>query len=191
MRLGTAVLLSALLNPSGAHAAISVIGGGMAHSCFVAADSAPTLAGEATCTTALDDISMSLRDRAATYVNRGVVRTGIRRFEAALSDYNQAIAIGGHLSPVDLGVTYVDRASVLNATGRYAQAIEDANKGLSFGTPRPEIAYYNRALAEDYLGNFKAAYHDYRQALTVAPNFVPAAEQLKRFRVETRPAGGT
>ena len=191
MRLGTAALLTALVIPSGAHAAISVIGGGIAHSCFVAADSAPTLAGEVTCTTALDDLSLSLRDRAATYVNRGVVRTGIRHFEAALSDYNQAIAMGKHLSPVDLGVTYVDRASVLNATGRYAQAIEDANKGLSLGTPKPEIAYYNRGLAEDYLGNFKAAYYDYKQALTLVPNFTPAAEQLKRFRVESRPASGT
>jgi tetratricopeptide (TPR) repeat protein len=191
MRLGTAVLLSTLFIPSGAFAAISVIGGSIAHGCYQAAMRGGTLANEQICTLALDDISLSLRNRAATYVNRGVVRTGLRRFEAALSDYDQAIAMGQRLSPVDLAITHVDRASVLNAVGRYNEAIEDANKGLSLGTPKPEIAYYNRALAEDYLGNFRAAYYDYKQALALAPGFMPAAEQLRRFRVETRPASGT
>ena len=190
MQLRTAALLSVLLIPSGAHAAVSVIGGGIAHSCFVAAERTGTLAAEETCTMALDEMSLSLRDRAATYVNRGVVRTGIRRFEAALSDYNQAIAMGEHLSPVDLGVAYINRASVLNATGHYTQAIEDTNKGLSLGTARPEIAYYVRALSEEELGDVRAAYFDYKQSIALVPGFEPAAQELKRFHVEYRPAGG-
>jgi len=191
MRLGTAALLSALLVPCGAHAAMLVLGHGFAHSCYQAAEHAGTLAGEEICTVALGDDALMVRDRAATYVNRGVIRSGLHRFQASLDDYDRAIDYGSHLASADLGVAYVDRASLLNAMGRYSEALESVNKGLSLGTPRPEIAYCVRALAEEGLGNLKAAYYDYKQALTLVPDFAPAAEQLKRFHVVSKPASGT
>jgi len=191
MRLGTAILLLSVCTVPGANAAISVPGSGLAHACYAAAERGGSLWGEDSCSTALDDVGLSLHDRAATYVNRGVLRTGLRHFEAALTDYDHAIAMGEHLSPADLGVTHVDRASILISLGRYNDAIEDANNALRLGTPKPEVAYYDRALAEDYLGNFKAAYYDYKQALALAPEFTPAAQQLKRYRIESRPANGS
>ena len=191
MRLRTAILLLSVCIIPGANAAVSVPGSGLAHACYVAALQASALAGEKDCSTALDDATLSLRNRAATYVNRGVLRTSLRRYDAALADYDRAVAMGKHLSPPDLALAHVDRASVLISIGRFAEAIADANMGLNLGTPKPEFAYYNRALAEDYLGNFKAAYHDYKQALAVVPDFTPAADQLRRYRVESRPANGT
>jgi tetratricopeptide (TPR) repeat protein len=191
MRLGTAVLLSALLVPCGAHAAMSVLGTGIAHSCYQAAEHAGTLAGEEICTVALENDALMVRDRAATYVNRGVIRSSLHRFQAALDDYNRAIDYGSHLASADLGIAYVDRAFVLNAIGRYSEALESVNKGLSLGTARPEIAYYNRAVAEESLGNIKGAYLDYKQALALVPTFTPATEQLKRFHVVVKPADGT
>jgi tetratricopeptide (TPR) repeat protein len=191
MRLGTAVLVFALAAPA-AHASITVFGNGLAHSCYVAAArDYGTAAGEETCTLALENDPLTPRDRAATFVNRGVVRTGLRHYAAALSDYEQAIAHGNDLGPADLGVAYVDRASILNVMGRNREALESASKGLSLGTFKPEVGYYVRAIAEEELGDLKAAYLDYRQAVALQPDFALAAQQLKRFHVETRPANGT
>lgn len=188
MRLRSAVL-SLVLVAAPAHASVSVFGNGLAHDCYVAAEH-DNGRGEETCTIALDNDPLSPRDRAATFVNRGVLRTGLRRYAAALADYEQAITYGDHLSPADLGVAYVDRASILNALGRYREARESADKGLGLGTLKPEIAYYVRAVAEEELGDLKAAYFDYKQAVALQPGFTLAAEQLKRFHVETRPASG-
>ncbi len=49
--------------------------------------------------------------------------------------------------------------------------------------PRLEIAYYNRGLANESLGNIEAAYHDFQDALKIAPDFAAATEQLSRFRL--------
>jgi tetratricopeptide (TPR) repeat protein len=192
MRLGTIFAAVAFCAVPAAYAAVTVIGNGLAHACYIAAEhDYGRSIGEETCTTALENDPLTPRDRAATYVNRGVVRAGMRHFEAALADYEQAIAFGRYLSSPDLGVAYVDRASILSVTGRYREAIESANKGLSLGTFQPEIAYYVRAVAEEGTGDLKAAYLDYRQALTIQPSFALAARQLQRFHVETRPADGS
>lgn len=189
MRLGTAFLLITICTATSANAALSVIGKGPAHDCYVAAlHDYGAGNGEDICTLALDSAILNLRDRAATLVNRGVIRTRIGRLAAALVDNDQAIAIGEHLSPPDLGVAYVNRASVLNALGRPREAFDSASKGLILGAGNPEIGYYARAVAEEMLGDVKSAYHDYKQAIGLNPDFAPAARQLTRFRVESRPA---
>ena len=54
-------------------------------------------------------------------------------------------------------------------------------------------AYYNRAIANERLGDITSAYWDYRKALDLQPEFEVAARQLERFTVETRApdAGGS
>ena len=44
-------------------------------------------------------------------------------------------------------------------------------------------------MADEGLGNLQAAYDDYRQALTIAPNFSLASDELKRFKVVEKPGG--
>lgn len=192
MRSATAALIVLLAVASSAHAAVEVLGNGTAHTCYLYAEhNFGGVEAERTCTAALEEDSLLGHDLAATYVNRGVVRSNLGRYKDALADYDRAIELQNILPGPDLGVAYVDRCSVLNALGRYDEALASVNKGLSLGTLRPEIAYYNRALAEESLGDVKSAYQDYKQALAVAPTFTPASEQLKRFRVEVKGAGGT
>jgi tetratricopeptide (TPR) repeat protein len=171
---------------AGANAAVEVIGNGPARDCYHAARQAyGTKAGEDICNMALTETILSLHDRAATLVNRGVIRTRDNRMEAALLDDEQAIAMGV-LKPSDLGIAYVNRASVLNGLGRPREALESAEKGLSLGAGNAEIGYYARAVAKEMLGDVNGAYHDYKQAISLRPDFVPAARQLTRFKVETR-----
>ena len=48
------------------------------------------------------------------------------------------------------------------------------------------VAYFNRGEAQEASGNLVAAYHDYRKAQELAPNFQPASQELARFSVTER-----
>ena len=88
----------------------------------------------------------------------------------------------------DLGDGYVDRGAALITLKRYDEAMADINKGIGLGQSYEHVGYYNRAVAEFYLGRITESYHDYQKALEIAPDFTPAREQLKNFVVTRRPA---
>ena len=181
-----AVSTIACLAASGAWAAVRVLGNGAAHSCFEFAEfGGNTTDGVSTCDFALEQTTMSVKDRAATFVNRGILRGRKNESEGALADYNQGIA----LNP-GLGEAYVDRGAVMLVLKRYDDALADFDKGITLGANRPEIAYYDRAIVDEALGNIRAAYQDYKKAAEIQPDFTLATEQLARFRV-VRKSDGT
>jgi tetratricopeptide (TPR) repeat protein len=162
-----------------AHAAVSVLGNGVAHSCYRFAEFGgnPT-DGIATCGFALEQTPLSVKDRAATFINRGILRGRRSETEGALADYDRGIA----LNP-GLGEAYVDRGAALLVLRRYDDALADFDKGISLGANRVQIAYYDRAIVDEALGNIRAAYEDYKKAAEIQPDFTLATEQLARFRV--------
>jgi tetratricopeptide (TPR) repeat protein len=172
---------------SNAMAAVTVLGNGAAHSCYEFAEFGgnPT-DGISTCTFALDQTALSIKDRAATFVNRGILRARKSDSEAALADYDRGIA----LNP-SLGEGYVDRGAVMIVLKRYDDALSDLDKGISLGANRIQIAYYDRAIVDEALGNIRAAYEDYKKAAEIQPDFTLATEQLARFRVVRHPSNGT
>jgi len=178
----TRVLLVAfaatLLAGGGANAAVSVMGNGPARVCFqLATYSRPDADAVKVCKDALDG-DLSKRDRAATLINRGVIEMALERMQAAQDDFNKGIS----MMP-EMGEGYLNRGVAFIGQKRFSEALVDLNKGLQLGVSRPEIGYYDRAIANEALGNVKAAYEDYRQALAIAPRFERASEQLKRFKV--------
>jgi len=178
------VLAAALLLGSAAHATVSVIGDGPARICFQLAtyEKADETALKV-CKDALDG-DLSKRDRAATLINRGVIEMGLGRMQAAQDDFDKGIA----MMP-EMGEGYLNRGAAFIGQKRFTEALEDLNKGLALGVSRPEIGYYDRAIANEALGNVKAAYDDYRKALAIEPRFERAREQLTRFKVVDKPDG--
>jgi len=167
-----------------AQAAVTVLGPGPAAECFHTAEYGGDLRdGVDRCTFALTT-ALTVADRAATYVNRGVLQLGLHNDAEALADINAGI----HISP-GLGDAYVDRGAVAISQGHYDEAMEDLNKGLNLGPHRPQVAYYDRAIVFEQKGDIRSAYDDYRKALQIAPDFAPAAEELKRFRVVHKDGG--
>lgn len=163
-------------------AAVTVIGGGMAHACSEAAlDGLSALKYEAICTMALDSELLSLRDRAGTYVNRGVLKLRRKEFASAQFDFNRAIE-----TKPDLGDAYVNRGAAAVGAKRYADGLADLNKALELGVDEPEKVYYNRALAFEGLDDLKAAYFDYKKAVELKPGWEMPAKELARFTVERR-----
>jgi tetratricopeptide (TPR) repeat protein len=180
----TLFVAAATLSWSAANAAVSVIGSGPAELCYQGADSHQD-PGEflISCNLALAG-SLSDADRAATYVNRGVLKLDLRMFNAAADDFNAGLKINA-----SIGEGYVDLGATEIVGKHYADAIAHINKGLALGTKQPEDAYYDRAMADEALGNLQAAYDDYRHALSLAPDFTLASDQLKRFKIVDKPNG--
>jgi len=162
--------------------AVTVLGGGMARECSKAALSGESdFRFEALCTQALETELLNLRDRAGTYVNRGVLKLRRKEFASAQFDFNRAID-----TKPDLGEAYVNRGAAAVGAKRYAEGLADLNRAIELGIEEPEKAYYNRALAYEGLDNLKAAYFDYQKAVELKPEWDMPRRELARFTVERR-----
>lgn len=171
----------------GARAAVTVLGNGAAHGCFESAEfGGNTTDGLSTCNFAIEQATLTVRDRAATFINRGILRARTDDTDGALADYNRGL----QMDPA-LAEGYVDRGTVMIELRRYDDAIAEIDKGISLGTNRPQIAYYDRGIADEALGNIRAAYMDYKKATEIQPDFTLATEQLSRFRVVRHAADGS
>jgi tetratricopeptide (TPR) repeat protein len=176
-----AALCAAMLAGAGAASASTlVIGGGAAQECSDAAikgrdDGRAVLS----CTTALEVETLNFRDRARTYVNRGVLQMRKRQFSAARSDFDEA----ANIDP-NLGEAYVNRGASFVGEERYQEGVEQIDKGLALGVKDPEKAWYNRGLANEGLGDVKSAYKDYSRAAELKPDWPAPKTELARFTVK-------
>ena len=121
---------------------------------------------------------LSNHNRAATYVNRGIILMGRGQTALALEDFDRAIA----LEP-DLAEGHINRGAALLARNDLRGAIASIDQGLRYNPEQPARAYYNRAVANEDLGNIRAAYDDYRRAAELAPTWDAPRAELARFRV--------
>jgi len=182
---GSAAALAACAVVSSADAAISVIGNSIANSCYHTAEfGGDEDQGIKTCTYALQQEAMPIRDKAATYINRGILRSRVGDPNGALADYNQGLGIDP-----SLGEGYVDRGATYIALRQYDDALKDIDRGIEMGARQPHIAYYDRAIANEAVGNIRGAYQDYKKAVELEPDFALANQQLSRFRVVRKSPG--
>lgn len=178
----TAVLLFAAICAGGAHAAVTVFGNGQAHDCSEAAFKGKAdPASIRTCDSALENESLTNKDRAGTYINRGVMYLRLGDLMQARKDFDESIKVDDKI-----GEAWINRGAVSVAQKRYADGLSDINRGLELGVISPEKAYYNRALAYEGLDDAKSAYLDYQQALTIKPDWQLPQQQLLRFTVTRR-----
>jgi tetratricopeptide (TPR) repeat protein len=178
--LWAAAFATAMACAATAGASTLVIGGGAARDCSTAA-----LAGRSdkasmnTCTVALETETLSFRDRARTYVNRGVLQMRQRDFVGAVSDFDAA----SRIDP-DLGEAFVNRGAAYVGSQRYGEGVVQIDQGLALGVKDPEKAYYNRGIANESLGDVTAAYRDYSRAAELDPDWDAPKNELMRFSVK-------
>jgi tetratricopeptide (TPR) repeat protein len=179
--LSLAVGLAALALGGSAFAAMTVYSDN-AQSCYQAAKYGDIHGtGLDDCSEAMFGMANADPDLARTLVNRGVVYLHHYRFTMAQADFDSALT----LNP-KLGEAYANRGAARIGMGRFAQGISDIDLGLPLGTDEPEKAYYNRALAEEFLDDEKAAYFDYLKAEQLKPSWDAPKKELTRFTVSTR-----
>ncbi|MBC7670097.1 tetratricopeptide repeat protein [Caulobacter sp. DWR2-3-1b2] len=176
----TVLVAAAVLAAGTAHASTLIIGGGAAKDCSNAAlNGRADKASVTTCTVALDIETLNFRDRARTYVNRGVLYMRQRDFNGAVSDFDSASRIDPNL-----GEAFVNRGAAFVGTQRYDEGLSQIDQGLALGVKDPEKAYYNRAIAHENLGDVTAAYRDYSKALELDPAWDAPKKELARFTVK-------
>ncbi|MDB5734443.1 MAG: hypothetical protein JWP16_276 [Alphaproteobacteria bacterium] len=188
MKLYFAAAAAALLASMPVHAApLTSVGLKPAQECAIAAAKSDTLTSRqlktalGACNDAMTG-DLSHLAMASTLVNRGLVNVAAHRDDAAMSDFNAAVA----QSP-DLSNAYISRGTALLHAARYDAARADFDQAIALGhAGNLHIAYFNRAEAQEASGNLVAAYHDYRKAQELAPDFKPASMELARFQVNER-----
>jgi len=180
-----AALLAAL--PAAASAAISIIGGGLGRDCYLAAEAARGQRdGLDSCDRALTDEALSAGDRAATLVNRGIVKMQARDLTAAIEDFDAAIR-----SRPGTAEAYINKGiALIHLGGRDRDAVELLTLGLARNPTRPEVAYYVRGIANEQLGATREAFEDYSRAASLKPEWAEPAAQLSRFSVVRRATAG-
>jgi tetratricopeptide (TPR) repeat protein len=165
-----------------AQAAVSIVGGGLAHGCSQAAvDGKDDSDSLALCDRALYEEMMLRDERAGTLVNRGVILLRRQNFDNARKDFDAAIK----LSP-NLGEAFVNRGAALIAERQYRAGIEQIDLGLALNPEDPAKAYFNRALAHEHLDDLLHAYQDFNKASELAPEWSAPKLELARYSVSNR-----
>lgn len=176
-----AAAIAAFASP--ASAAVLVVGNSSARMCYEAADAPtlPTASDLARCNSALADDALTSADIVATRVNRGIVLLRRHRVDDALADFDVAMRIDPNEPEA-----YLNKAIALLGLQHNDQALQLFDSAIAHNTRRPDLAYFGRAIANETLGNIRAAYDDYRQASVIRPGWRDPQIELTRFRVAGR-----
>ncbi|MDX2276346.1 MAG: tetratricopeptide repeat protein [Hyphomonadaceae bacterium] len=128
------------------------------------------------CDRALRNGRLEREERIVTLVNRGVLHLRRRENEAALADFDQAVA-----EDPENGEALLNRGATLVQLGQFGPAISSLTEALGYGVTDPQKAYFNRAAAREALGDVRGAYEDYSTALEIQPGWALANAELARF----------
>lgn len=171
--------LGALMTAS-ASAQVFVLGNGLGGDCFQKTKNSyhSFRSAEETCTRALREETMTRSNRAATYVNRGVLRMRNGMYTEAVADYQKALDLND-----DLGAAYLNRGAALIYQKQFADALPDLNRAIELESEDLFAAYYNRAIAKENSGDVPGAYWDFKKSLELKPDWQLAEKQLSRFSV--------
>jgi len=130
------------------------------------------------CNYALDSVRLSLHDTAATYLNRGIIYVALERYEDAKHDYERA----RKMMP-DAGEIYVNRGNIFFMSQVFDEAVAEYSHALELKLSKKHVAYYNRGMAYERLGDYDRAREDYIKAQELSPQWnFPKAKLEKLAR---------
>jgi len=180
----TALILSGASTAT--YAQLIVTGKGPQQTCYEAAlyGNPGTKPAIASCTQGLDR-ALSRKDKAATYVNRGILLMRRTQFEQARKDYEKAIEISPNLPEA-----YMNYGAVLIHLNDYDSALIALNTAINNLKPKQlHQALYNRAIVYDAQEKHREAYLDLKQALELRPDWDDALKSIERYTVVTKKSG--
>ena len=181
-----AIMLAAttamLVGITPAQAAVVTMGAGYAQTCYRAAE-ARVISRNAlnACDQALTEEALVPYDRAGTHVNRGILKLLGRNYDAAIRDFDTALALDPNQPEA-----WLNKAIAEMNAGKSAAALPLVDKAIQLKTSKPHFAYYVRGLAHEDTGNVRAAYTDLKRAQALAPKWREPSVELARYQVRAR-----
>lgn len=133
------------------------------------------------CSRALQMEPLDVENRAATLVNRGVIRMLHKDYAGAESDFDAALTLDP--SQAD---AWLNKGFLRLRTGDGSAALPMLEKALQLRARRPALAYFARGIAHEQTGNVRAAYADLTRARDLEPGWSMPAEALMRYQVVER-----
>jgi tetratricopeptide (TPR) repeat protein len=121
---------------------------------------------------------MTRADRAASWVNYGIVLRKRGQPREAIAAYDQAAALSPNLAEI-----YLNRSTARGQLGQDDLALADLNRAIALGPQQPQAAYVNRALLWERAGDYQAAWRDLQAALAIQPDYAPALSALERYQI--------
>lgn len=167
---------------SSAQSAVLSIGSPLSRSCYQSAlsddDGNSAIDG---CTRALNEAALTSTDRAATYVNRGILRM-LRGSDAdADADFDAALALNRDLSEAWLNKGFL---RIRRGDGRGALPL--LQQGIERNPDRQALAIFARGVAYEEMGEYRSAYEDLTRAHRLEPHWALPRQYLSHYKVVRR-----
>jgi tetratricopeptide (TPR) repeat protein len=167
------------LPQSAAQGASITLGGPLSRLCYesaLASDSRPvSIEG---CTRSLEEEALTTSDRAATYVNRGILHMMRGHETDAEADFNVALSVDQSLPDA-----WLNKGFLRLRQGRGSEALSLLNEGIKRRPQRQALAYLARGLAYEDVGDLDSAYADLRRAQDLEPRWSLPGRYLARYQV--------
>ena len=178
--LSTVVVATLAIVPfSSAHGAVITMGGALSHLCYQSALSADgrSFAIEG-CTRALNEEALATPDRAATYVNRGIVLMSGGRLADADADFDAALRLRTGLADA-----WLNKGFLRLRQGNGREALAWIQRGIDAGAGRQALAIFARGVAHEQMGEYQSAYADLTRARDLEPGWSLPREYLASYQV--------
>ena len=172
--------IMALIGPlSAADGAVLTVGGPLSRLCYESALSRDgrSLAVEG-CTRALQEEGLLAPDRAATYVNRGILHMVAGHGTLADADFNAALSLDR-----DLSDAWLNKGFLRIREGKGRDALPLLQQGIDRGVRRQALAYFARGVAYEQMGEFRSAYKDIKRARDMEPGWSLPNQYLSSYVV--------
>jgi tetratricopeptide (TPR) repeat protein len=125
----------------------------------------------------MEEVNLSRSDRAATFVNRGIILAALDQNQDALNDYNDSL----ELVP-ELPQAWNGKGNLYYLANRYDEAIAAYERSLELNLPDRQVAYYNLGITYEKMGDKAAAERSFNTAVEIAPEWALPKERLERLK---------
>lgn len=168
-----------LVVPNAGNGATLSLGGPLSQNCYEAALSGDSRSAMIqSCDRSLTEEALSQRDRAATFVNRGILQMLKGARGEADADFDSAIKLDQNLADA-----WLNKAFLRLKDNRGGEALPLIEESIRLGPQRRALAYFARGLAYEDVGDVNAAYADLQRAHVLEPRWSLPAQYLARYQV--------
>ena len=129
------------------------------------------------CDYALDYSSLNLKDRAATFSNKGIILMSLGKYPESLMNHEKAVTLQPERPEI-----YVNRGNSYFFNRDYIMALDDYETARGLNVPQLHFVHFNMGLVLERMGKNQQAEAEYLEALEIEPGWDIAVNRLAFLR---------